>query len=76
MRSNPRLGVYLAGTELVFALAGRLAGDNPSDLECAELTSSLPMRMSSTDRGGGAPWQDAAHEVFLNYQEFLVGTRS
>jgi hypothetical protein len=76
VRSNPRLGVYLAGTELVFALSGRLAGDSPSDLECAELTSSLPVLMSSTERGGGAPWQDAAHEVFLNYQEFLVGTRS
>jgi hypothetical protein len=77
VRSSPRHCVYSAGTKLVFALSGRLRGENPSDLDCAELTSSLPVRMRPTDRAGGrAPWQDAAHDVSLNYREFLVGTRS
>jgi hypothetical protein len=76
VRSSPRLCVYAAGTELVFALSGRLGGDKPCDLDCAELTSSLPVRLSSPDRGAAVPWQDAAHDVFLNYREFLVGTRS
>ena len=76
VRSNPRLHVYAAGTELVFALSQRLGADLPPDLDCAELTSGLPMRMSPSARSGGVSWPEAARGVFLNYREFLVGTRS
>ena len=75
-RSGPRLCVYDAGTELVFALSRRLGADDPPDLDCAELTSWLPVRERARPEVGRAPWQQAAHEVSLNYREFLVGTRS
>ena len=77
VRSSPRLCVYAAGTKLVFALSGRLGGGNPPDLDGAEMTSSLPIRTTPPYRGdAGAPWQEAAHDVSLNYREFLVGTRT
>jgi hypothetical protein len=74
--SSPRLCVYAAGTELLFALPGRLAGADASDIDYAELRNSLPVRVGPSDRGAEAPWQEAAREVFFNYREFLVGTRS
>lgn len=76
MRSAPRQWVYAAGTELVFALSSRLDAERPADIDCAELTSWLPMRERARPEVGGAPWQQAAHEVSMNYREFLVGTRS
>ena len=76
LRSAPRTSVYAAGTELVFALSSRLDAERPPDIDCAELTSGLPMRERSSPGVGPAPWQQAAHEVSLNYREFLVGTRS
>jgi hypothetical protein len=74
MRSAPRQWVYAAGTELVFALSSRLDAEWPPDIDCAELMSWLPMR--ALPEVGRAPWQQAAHEVSVNYREFLVGTRS
>jgi len=76
LRSAPRQWVYAAGTELVFALSSRLDVERPSDIDCAELTSWLPMRERARPELGRAPWQQAAHEVCMNYDEFLVGTRS
>jgi len=75
LRSNPRLCVYAAGTELVFALSSRLGANAAPDLDCAELTSGLPVRMVPSARRG-VSWPEAARDVYLNYREFLVGTRS
>jgi hypothetical protein len=76
MRSAPRQWVYAAGTELVFALSRQLDAERPPEIDCAELTSWLPMRARALPEAGRAPWQQAAHEVSLNYRELLAGTRS
>jgi hypothetical protein len=76
LRSAPRSSIYAAGTGLVFALSTRLDAEPPPDIDCAELTSRLPTRERARPEVGRAPWQQAAHEVSLNYREFLVGTRS
>jgi len=74
-RATPRLCVYDAGTELLFALAARLGTGREPDIDCAALTRSLPVRFRDQE-GAGTPWQEIAREVSCNYRDFLVGTRA
>jgi hypothetical protein len=73
-KASPRYWIYFVASSILFQLT---ANESPSSrADWAPLGGLLPVRETSAKAQEQTSWESLAFDVFRNYQQFLMGTRS
>jgi len=77
-RASPRHWIYLVASTLLFQLTAEANSSRTRgrDASYGSLSSYLPVRRMTAKNQQNPSWEDLAHDVVWNYQQFLVGTRA
>ncbi len=79
MHASPRYWIYDAASELFFRLPSLVAiieKRTDDEIDFRELLARLPVTSATLPKNGYPSWRRVAAEIFWNYSEFVVDTRS
>jgi len=77
-KASPRHWTYLVASTLLFQATAEVDSSqtHAQRVNCALLSSYLPVRRMTAKNHPSPSWEDLAHDVIWNYQQFLMRTRA